>query len=976
MLSSKFIHRIRQVPSFARYSRIQFSPSINTVPKIQSRFLTTRPSAPNGGKDMKQKQYVGFGLLAALTVIAGYTWTQPQKKVEAFTLVRKKNVNDNLPIIDQPLVYAPNVPKPIERNYPAKIKVELETSVTPLVIQGTHEYPCWTFNGHVPGPFIRGRVGDVLEVTLKNSGTPTHNIDFQSVSGPGGGGEILTVDEGETKTATFKLLHPGLFIYQSDAEPAGVHVSNGLYGMILVEPKEGFEKVDKEFFILQSEFYFDVPEPVDYHLLLKEHQNLDQRELELITEQQRQKNAQIETPTNRTPLTPSQKQQLNKEKVDLASVTPVTKHQTDEKKETIVEKIKDMTGNVVDKLRDYHKSPEEVLEEKYQAKEHSKEKDEPLSEKLKDAKDNVVEKISEKKDQLMEKKDNLVDNMKNQSGTLKKDTKEKADDIIEDLREGGSHLMDNIKGLKDSVVDRFTGHQTLPQKEAPQKGTPVKEVPSYRPNEDQKILEDVNEVKKSVNPSITTPTPTEDSPYQDQPGEANYRNKSKLASGPVQNTSAIDLKNKLQENQNEIYNRDKSMKAKVEEAAKEVKGKSSSPKEGIEEKFKENAHEISDKLKNAKNKTEETATNVKGKIEETAKNVKDRAEKAATNVKDKVEETTKNVRDKAEDATKNVKGKVEEAATTVRDKAEKTATNVKDKVEETTKNIKGKVEEVASNVKSKAEEVKDKVYSSKEDLQEKLEEGANEINTKIKNTKNRVEESVKDVKDKLSDSAEDIQGKVKGTISSAKEKVKDVEENVKNRAQDLKEKITGPETKDTILRSSTLPNESKGVDRASALDVKTRSQYRDLSGQRSGTILAINYDDGLSENPRAVVFNGNDQALTREGALQIEQGDRVRLYVGNAGPNLISSFHISGMVFDKVYREGDVISAPGRGIQTTLIPSGGVSIIEFDAVVPGDYKIVDRSLFRTEKGAIGHIQVSGEEKPEIYSIKQKEKEKV
>ena len=76
------------------------------------------------------------------------------------------------------------------------------------------------------------------------------------------------------------------------------------------------------------------------------------------------------------------------------------------------------------------------------------------------------------------------------------------------------------------------------------------------------------------------------------------------------------------------------------------------------------------------------------------------------------------------------------------------------------------------------------------------------------------------------------------------------------------------------------------------------------------------------------------------------------MYVGNAGPNLISSFHVIGVIFDKVYREGDLISPPARGIQTTLIPSGGAAVVEWDAVVPGNYTIVDHSIFRIEKGRI------------------------
>jgi nitrite reductase (NO-forming) len=113
-------------------------------------------------------------------------------------------------------------------------------------------------------------------------------------------------------------------------------------------------------------------------------------------------------------------------------------------------------------------------------------------------------------------------------------------------------------------------------------------------------------------------------------------------------------------------------------------------------------------------------------------------------------------------------------------------------------------------------------------------------------------------------------------------------------------------------------------------------------------MLQSTFQDGLMEHPKYVVLNGRVGALT-DKPLLTEQGDRVRLYVGNAGPNLISSFHVIGMIFDKTYREGDLYSPPARGLQTTLIPAGGASVVEFDATVPGNYTILDHSIFRLEK---------------------------
>ena len=136
--------------------------------------------------------------------------------------------------------------------------------------------------------------------------------------------------------------------------------------------------------------------------------------------------------------------------------------------------------------------------------------------------------------------------------------------------------------------------------------------------------------------------------------------------------------------------------------------------------------------------------------------------------------------------------------------------------------------------------------------------------------------------------------------------------------------------------------------------------------QSNGRKVDFSYQRGLDENPSHVVFNGRVGALT-DAPLVARQGERVRMYVGNAGPNLSSSFHIIGCLFDRVYREGDMTCAPGRGLQTTLIPAGGASVVEFDAIVPGNFTIVDHSIFRIEKGAVGFFKVLGSDpRKDVY----------
>jgi nitrite reductase (NO-forming) len=115
----------------------------------------------------------------------------------------------------------------------------------------------WTFNGTVPGPFIRRRVGDTVLLNITNDPTSLHphNVDFHAVTGPGGGAAATIVAPGETKSMTFKLLNPGLYVYHCAFGNPGLHMTHGMYGLILVEPEGGLPPVDKEFYIMQGEFY-------------------------------------------------------------------------------------------------------------------------------------------------------------------------------------------------------------------------------------------------------------------------------------------------------------------------------------------------------------------------------------------------------------------------------------------------------------------------------------------------------------------------------------------------------------------------------------------------------------------------------------------------------------------------------------------------------------------------------------------------
>ncbi|HJS91582.1 MAG TPA: copper-containing nitrite reductase [Steroidobacteraceae bacterium] len=154
-----------------------------------------------------------------------------------------------------------DLPAPITRREPQLVRVDLiAEEVSGRLAEGS-TYLYWTFNGRVPGPFIRVRVGDTVEVHLRNSGTSTmvHSVDFHAVIGPGGGASVMQVDPGKERTFRFKALVPGLFVYHCATPMVAEHIANGMYGLILVEPPGGLPRVDREFYIMQGEIYTEAP---------------------------------------------------------------------------------------------------------------------------------------------------------------------------------------------------------------------------------------------------------------------------------------------------------------------------------------------------------------------------------------------------------------------------------------------------------------------------------------------------------------------------------------------------------------------------------------------------------------------------------------------------------------------------------------------------------------------------------------------
>jgi len=171
-----------------------------------------------------------------------------------------------------------DVPDPVDWSSPKHHDIELEVKELTAEIEPGVTFDFMTFGGRVPGPMYRIRQGDTVSFTLKNApdSVHQHNVDMHAIYGTGGGNVATTANPGESASESFTAMYPGAFIYHCAVPNLDMHISSGMFGMIVSEPKDGMEPVDREFYLGQHEVYTDQPAGTkghmgfDYHAMMAE----------------------------------------------------------------------------------------------------------------------------------------------------------------------------------------------------------------------------------------------------------------------------------------------------------------------------------------------------------------------------------------------------------------------------------------------------------------------------------------------------------------------------------------------------------------------------------------------------------------------------------------------------------------------------------------------------------------------------------
>ncbi|MBP7242565.1 copper-containing nitrite reductase [Amaricoccus sp.] len=193
------------------------------------------------------------GEFAYFCTIAGHRQAGMEGLIQVIAGSREDAASDAADIVRDP----GDLPSPIGPRQPEVVKVLLETIELEGKLDNGTTYEYWTFNGKVPGPLLRVRVGDTVEVTLKNPADSVmmHSVDFHAATGPGGGAHATQTEPGAEYVVTFKALKPGVYVYHCATPSVAHHITNGMYGLIVVEPEGGLPQVDREFYVMQGELY-------------------------------------------------------------------------------------------------------------------------------------------------------------------------------------------------------------------------------------------------------------------------------------------------------------------------------------------------------------------------------------------------------------------------------------------------------------------------------------------------------------------------------------------------------------------------------------------------------------------------------------------------------------------------------------------------------------------------------------------------
>lgn len=205
---------------------------------------------------MKHKHFTIYTTTLLITALLSCNSTSTTKQETSSAETALSMVAEGNPEVAE-VTGAPKVPAPIGARAAKKLIVNLLTTEKEGIIADSIPYTFWTFNNTVPGSFIRVREGDEVTLNLKNDASSIlpHNIDLHAVTGPGGGAAATTAPPGKEASFTFKAINKGLYVYHCAAPPVPMHIGNGMYGLILVEPAGGLKPVDREYYIMQGDFY-------------------------------------------------------------------------------------------------------------------------------------------------------------------------------------------------------------------------------------------------------------------------------------------------------------------------------------------------------------------------------------------------------------------------------------------------------------------------------------------------------------------------------------------------------------------------------------------------------------------------------------------------------------------------------------------------------------------------------------------------